>query len=102
MQSVNWLKKTRHNASIYLPNKKKSSLYDETLVNGSYGCSRIDSSHVWFFYKRVMPKKEKIQKKGVTVLIFEIRCIENHALLEAFILFHDPTLELSVIITGDI
>ena len=49
-----------------------------------------------------MYKKEKYAKQGVTVLTFEIRCIENHAFLETLIIFHDLSLELSVTITSDI
>ena len=45
---------------------------------------------------------EKNSRKGVTVLTFKIRCIENHVFLEAFIFFYDLSLELSVILTGDI
>ena len=43
-----------------------------------------------------------MQNKGVTELTFKIRCIENYAFLEAFIIFRDLNVELSVIITGDI
>ena len=53
------------------------------------------------FLKTCHAEKE-MQNKGVTELTFEIRCIENYAFLEAFIIFRDLSVELSVIITGDI
>ena len=53
------------------------------------------------FLKMCHAEKE-MQNKGVTELTFEIRCIEYYAFLEAFIIFRDLSVELSVIITGDI
>ena len=49
-----------------------------------------------------MQKKRKKMQTRVTVLTLEIRCIENHAFPEAFNIFRDLSLELSITITGDI
>ena len=49
-----------------------------------------------------MQKYRDEQNREVAVLTFEIRCNEDYVPLEAFIMLNDLTLELSVIITGDI
>ena len=50
-----------------------------------------------FFTTVPCREKDRSTKKGVAVLTFEIRCNKNHAFLDAFIIFHDLSLELSVI-----
>ena len=56
-----------------------------------------------FFTNLPCRKKCKNAEKEFIVFSFETRCIENQVFLEAYIIFHDLSLELSVLIkAGDV